>query len=61
MTKKILWPEYQGKPVTWKVKMKKEYLVEDMNYLDSMVARPIFNKQADIIIDNNCKLFAIKC
>ena len=55
MTKKILWPEYQGKPVTWKVKMKKEYLVEDMNYLDSMVARPIFNKQADIIIDNNCK------
>ena len=54
MTKNILWPEYPGKPVTWKVKMKKEYLVEDMNYLDSMVARPIFNKQADIIVDNNC-------
>lgn len=53
--KKILWPEYQGKPVTWKVKMKKEYLVEDMNYLDSMVARPIFNKQADIVVDNKCK------
>jgi trans-aconitate methyltransferase len=51
----VLWPKINGEPVTWKVKMKKEYFIEDMGYLDSMVARPIFDKQADIIAENKSK------
>ena len=55
--KKILFLQnIKVNPVTWKAKMKKEYPVEDMNYLDPMVARPSYpNKQADIVVDNKCK------
>ena len=37
------------------VALRKEYEMEDMWYLDTDQARPIFEKQADLIIQNNYK------
>lgn len=37
------------------VPLKEEYLLRSMDYLDTIEARPIFEKQADIIIENNIK------
>ncbi len=37
------------------VPLRKEYEMEDMWYLDTDQARPIFEKQADLIIQNNYK------
>ena len=50
------WPRLptdfsQGESVD--VPLKEEYLLRSMDYLDTVEARPIFEKQADIIIENN--------
>ena len=37
------------------VPLKEDYKLRSMDYLDTQEARPIFDKQADIIIDNNIK------
>ena len=37
------------------VPLRKEYVMDDMWYLDTDQAKPIFEKQADIIIQNNYK------
>ena len=37
------------------VPLKEEYKLRSMDYLDTPQARPIFEKQADIIIENNIK------
>ncbi|MBR19676.1 MAG: hypothetical protein CMA64_05975 [Euryarchaeota archaeon] len=37
------------------VPLKEDYKLRSMDYLDTLEARPIFEKQADIIIENNIK------
>lgn len=38
-----------------RVPLIEDYTFKDMAYLDTPQAKPIFNSQADIIINNNCK------
>lgn len=48
--------EYYNKDTdTYHVPLKKYYLHQAMNYLDSEQANPLFKWQADFIIKNNCK------
>ncbi len=49
----IPWPKITTK--TGKVPLMKEYAMKDMWYLDTIQAKPIFEKQADIIIENGFK------
>jgi len=49
----IPWPKITTK--TGKVPLMKEYAMNDMWYLDTQEARPIFEKQANIIIENEYK------
>ena len=51
-TKSIPWPKL---PSDFKVPLRKEYAMNDMSYLDTKEAKPIFEKQADIIIENGYK------
>ena len=46
--KSIPWPTIGTK--TGEIPMKRKYGLRDMSYLDTLQARPIFEKQADIII-----------
>ena len=55
-TDNIPWPELpddMGDGIV--VPLRKQYLMDDMWYLDTDQAKPIFEKQADIIIENNYK------
>jgi SAM-dependent methyltransferase len=51
------WPRLSTKDVTdtVNVPLKEEYLMRSMDYLDTAEAKPIFDKQADIIIKNSIK------
>ena len=51
------WPRISPKDVNdvVDVPLKEEYLMRSMDYLDTKEASPIFNKQADIIIENKIK------
>ncbi len=51
--KSIPWPTITTK--TGEIPMKRKYGLRDMSYLDTLQARPIFEKQAEIIIKNNYK------
>ena len=51
--KSIPWPTITTK--TGEIPMHRKYGVRDMSYLDTLQARPIFEKQAEIIIKNNYK------
>ena len=53
ISRKIPWPKITTK--TGKVPLHKEYAMNDMWYLDTIEAKPIFEKQADIIIENEFK------
>jgi trans-aconitate methyltransferase len=52
ISRKIPWPKL---PADFKVPLRKEYAMSDMWYLDTKEAKPIFEKQADIIIKNQYK------
>ena len=55
-TDNIPWPQLpddMGDGII--VPLRKQYLMDDMWYLDTNQAKPIFEKQADIIIENNYK------
>ena len=55
-TDNIPWPDLpddMGEGIV--VPLRKQYLMDDMWYLDTDQAKPIFEKQADIIIENNYK------
>ena len=52
ISRKIPWPKL---PTDFKVPLRKEYAMNDMWYLDTKEAKPIFEKQADIVIDNQYK------
>lgn len=51
----IPWPRWHTEPPKElvKVPLKEEYALQTMDYLDTPEARCIFDKQADIIIENN--------
>ena len=51
--KSILWPTITNK--SGEIPMERKYGLRDMSYLDTLQARPIFEKQAEIIIKNNYK------
>ena len=51
--KSIPWPTITTN--TGEIPMGRKYGLRDMSYLDTLQARPIFEKQADIIIKNNYK------
>ena len=53
LKKSIPWPKITTK--TGKVPLMKKYAMSDMAYLDTQEAKPIFEKQADIIIENEYK------
>ena len=53
ISRRIPWPKITTK--TGKVPLHKEYAMSDMWYLDTAEAKPIFEKQADIIIENKYK------
>ena len=52
-SKEVPWPKIGT--MTGEIPMKRRYALRDMSYLDTLEARPIFEKQADIIIKNNYK------
>ena len=55
---KIPKPSYRNFPVKGgklEVPLCTEYTMEDMAYLDTPKAKPIFDKQADIIIEKQSK------
>ena len=54
-TDNIPWPDLPDEPGEIVVPLQKNYTMDDMWYLDTEQAKPIFNKQADIIIENNYK------
>lgn len=51
------WPRIQCEDPgeSFSIPLKEEYLFRTMDFLDSAEAKPIFEKQADIIINNNFK------
>ena len=51
--KSIPWPSITNK--SGEIPMERKYGLRDMSYLDTLQAKPIFEKQADIIIKNNYK------
>ena len=51
----IPWPDIHIKEGVGRVPLKEDYAFEDMWYLDTPQARPIFEKQADIIIEKQSK------
>ena len=52
----IPWPDLpDGLEDDAIVPLRKQYIMDDMWYLDTEQAKPIFEKQADIIIENNYK------
>ena len=51
--KSIPWPTITNK--SGEIPMERKYGLRDMSYLDTLQAKPIFEKQADIIIKNNYK------
>jgi len=53
LNKSIPWPNITTK--TGEIPMKRQYSLRDMSYLDTLEAKPIFEKQAEIIIKNNYK------
>jgi len=53
LNKSIPWPNITTK--TGEIPMKRQYGLRDMSYLDTLEAKPIFEKQAEIIIKNNYK------
>ena len=53
LKKSIPWPTITTK--TGEIPMHRKYGLRDMSYLDTLQARPIFEKQAEIIIKNNYK------
>jgi trans-aconitate methyltransferase len=53
ISKRIPWPKITTK--TGNVPLMKEYAMQDMWYLDTPEAKPIFEKQADILIENEYK------
>jgi len=58
MITKIPKPSYRNFPVKegkLEVPLRTEYTMEDMAYLDTPQAKPIFEKQADIIIEKQSK------
>ena len=50
-SKEVPWPKIGT--LSGEIPMKRRYALRDMSYLDTLQARPIFEKQADIIIKNN--------
>jgi trans-aconitate methyltransferase len=52
-SKEVPWPKIGT--ISGEIPMKRRYALRDMSYLDTLEARPIFEKQADIIIKNNYK------
>ena len=54
-TDNIPWPDLPDEPGEIVVPLQKNYTMDDMWYLDTEQAKPIFNKQADLIIENNYK------
>ena len=55
-TDNIPWPDLpddMGDGIV--VPLRKQYIMDDMWYLDTDQAKPIFEKQSDIIIENNYK------
>jgi len=52
---KLATSKHKGKFKTQKVPLQTEYTFEDMAYLDTPEAYPMFEKQADIIIEKQCK------
>lgn len=52
ISRSIPWPRL---PADFKVPLRKEYAMNDMWYLDTKEAKPIFEKQADIVINNQYK------
>ena len=52
-SKEVPWPKIGT--MSGEIPMKRRYALRDMSYLDTLEARPIFEKQADIIIKNNFK------
>ena len=52
-SKEVPWPKIGT--MSGEIPMKRRYALRDMSYLDTLEARPIFEKQADIIIKNNYK------
>lgn len=52
-SKEVPWPKIGT--TSGEIPMKRRYALRDMSYLDTLEARPIFEKQADIIIKNNYK------
>ena len=53
ISKEVPWPKIGT--ITGEIPMKRRYAFRDMSYLDTLEARPIFEKQADIVIKNNYK------
>ena len=53
LKKSIPWPTITTK--SGEIPMERKYGLRDMSYLDTLQARPIFEKQAEIIIKNNYK------
>ena len=51
--KSIPWPTITNK--SGEIPMERKYGLRDKSYLDTLQAKPIFEKQADIIIKNNYK------
>ena len=51
--KSIPWPTITNK--SGEIPMERKYGLRDMSYLDTLQAKPIFEKQAEIIIKNNYK------
>jgi SAM-dependent methyltransferase len=51
------WPRIPKDPeeIPDDIPLKEEYLLRTMDFLDTPEARPMFEKQADIIIENNIK------
>ena len=52
-SKEVPWPKIGT--LSGEIPMKRRYALRDMSYLDTLQAKPIFEKQADIIIKNNYK------
>ena len=52
-SKEVPWPKIGT--MSGEIPMKRRYALRDMSYLDTLEARPIFEKQADIVIKNNYK------
>ena len=50
ISKEVPWPKIGT--LTGEIPMKRRYAFRDMSYLDTLEARPIFETQADIVINS---------